>query len=128
MTKHYADKQVANWNTNDVLAYLIAENDRRFGAVYTPMGRGSKSQRWAMERGMAKRAITQHGAEIVKRWLDEELAEYRSTTEYPALTFGFAYSFRDKSLARAAAQEAKRSKRAAGQSEELSVDEMIDLL
>lgn len=124
MTKSYHDKPVNEWNVKDMHAWLIDENARRFDAEYTPMGHGSKSQRWRMEQGMLKQALQKHGGETLKRWLDEELGNYRSTTQYPALTFGFAYSYRDRSLARVAAEEKKREKRG----EELTVDEMIDLL
>jgi hypothetical protein len=115
--KHYADKPVDSWNVRDFHAYLADENKRRFGVEYSPFGRGSKGQRYGREQGQLKQALTTYGADVVKRFIDESFAEYVSTAEFPCMTWGFVYAYRDRGLQRAQVaveREKARSKRKAG--------------
>jgi hypothetical protein len=115
--RKYPDKSTAEWNVADFHAYLADENKRRFGVEYSPFGRGSKGQRWGFEQGSLKKALTTYGADVVKRFIDESFAEYASTPDFPCMTWGFVYAYRDRGLQRAqveARREKERSERKAG--------------
>lgn len=128
--KHYADKPLASWHANDFLAYLTDENKRRFGVTYSPFGRGSKSQRFGFERGTLKQAVEKYGAAVVKRFIDECFDEYASTPDFPCMTWGFVYSYRDRGLVRAQAaieREAQAERRRQQAVDDASREELRDI-
>jgi len=132
MTKRYTEKPVESWNVRDFIAYLTDENKRRFGVTYAPSGRGTKSQRWGFEQGTLKQAIDKYGSVVVRRFIDECFDEYRSTAQYPCMTWGFIYTYRDHGLQRAekaVVRERRRGEQAqANGSQELDVEELRKLL
>lgn len=91
MAKHYSEKAVADWNTNDFIAYLADEHKRRFNVDYLPAGT------WATERGMlgnwigTRKKAGKYGAEFTKRFVDLCLAEYKPNPArgYYGVSFGF---------------------------------------
>jgi hypothetical protein len=91
--KSYADKEVAQWSVNDMLAYLSDHHLARFNVDYQPFGT------WASERGQlgnwigTKRKAGKYGAEFTKRFIDLCLAEYRPTRDYPGISWGFMTGF-----------------------------------
>jgi hypothetical protein len=118
-------RDLADWNTITFHAYLADENKRRFGVEYSPFGRGSKGQRYGREQGQLKQALTTYGADVVKRFIDESFAEYASTPEFPCMTWGFVYAYRDRGLQRAQVavkSEKARSERRANSEGQADVD------
>lgn len=78
-----------HWNTTTIHAYFADKNREMFGASeYLPM------RNWSFERGVIKRALDEHGAELLHRAFDEIFAQYRPTREFPILTAGFAICYR----------------------------------
>lgn len=76
------------WNTTTVHAYFADMNRELFGMEYAPM------RNWSFEQGVIKRALTEHGAEKLRKAFDVCFREYRPTREYPMLTAGFAIAYR----------------------------------
>ncbi|MGF9711687.1 hypothetical protein [Paenibacillus naphthalenovorans] len=107
----------SDWNTLTVHAYFADMNREMYGAEpYLPM------RNWAVERGMIKRALAEHGAELLKRAFDVIFREYRPTREYPILTAGFALSYRVNTVLPRVAAEARRA--TVEDAEKPSVDEI----
>jgi hypothetical protein len=118
-------RDLADWNVTTFMAYLTDENKRKFGVEYSPFGRGSKGQRYGREQGQLKQALTTYGADVVKRFIDESFAEYNSTAEFPCMTWGFIYAYRDRGLQRA--QVAVQREQARGERKEASQPSEVDL-
>ena len=91
--KDWASIAPANWNSTTVTAYLEYLTEESVGVTYEPTGGGSKSQRWAREKGMMKRALAKYGAEVVKRFIELCFARHTPKKEYPYPSFTFAYSY-----------------------------------
>lgn len=77
-----------DWNTLTVHAYFADMNAERYGVDYLPM------RNWSFEQGIIKRALTQHGAELLHAAFNECFREYQPAPSYPILTAGFAISYR----------------------------------
>lgn len=107
--RDYRNLPTADWNVMTFLAYFAGMNAELFGAeTYCPM------RNYAFEQGALKRAITLHGAEILREACEEAFRTYRPTREYPILTAGFAISYRINAIIPGLlAQKADEARRAA---------------
>lgn len=75
MAKHYSEKPVDKWNTNDFIGYLADKHEQTYGVEYVPPGR-----QWQVERGLIGTLIGTAGKNakprkyepaLVKRFIDE---------------------------------------------------------
>lgn len=85
----------------------------------------------AMEGRLLKQMIAEHGAEVVKRFVDECYREYKPTRQYPTTNFAFMFSYmRAKVLTRVLAEIKREEERNARQTitQELSAEEFENLL
>jgi hypothetical protein len=120
--KNYADKKVADWNTNDFIAYLSDEHQRRFNVDYQPFGT------WASERGQlgnwigTRKKAGKYGAEFTKRFIDVCLAEYRPTRDYPGINFGFMTGFMKRHIQTVQLEMMRAESAAESQAEEVDED------
>ena len=113
-TKDWANIAPADWNSTTVTAYLEHLTEESVGVTYEPTGGGgSKSQRWAREKGMMKRALDKYGAEVVKRFIELCFARHTPKKEYPYPSFTFAYSYMSDQFPVAEAEIAKGRRMAA---------------
>jgi hypothetical protein len=100
MAKHYSEKEVADWNTNDFIAYLSDEHQRRFNVDYQPFGT------WASERGQlgnwigTRKKVGKYGAEFTKRFIDLCMADYKPTRDYPGVSWGFMVAYMKANIQR----------------------------
>lgn len=92
-TKDWANLPIADWNTLTFTEYLTHLTQERFSCTYEPGGGGSKSQRWARERGMLKQAQTKYGNEVLKRFIEICVNDYPAKPQYPYASFTFMYSY-----------------------------------
>ncbi|WP_238797204.1 hypothetical protein [Paenibacillus sp. EKM301P] len=69
---------------------MFAElNREHFGVeTYLPM------RNWGFEQGAIKRALAEHGADVLHESFTQIFREYKPTPDYPILTAGFAISYR----------------------------------
>ncbi|MBY0023807.1 hypothetical protein H7K28_18040 [Paenibacillus polymyxa] len=79
----------AQWNVRTVHAMFADLNREHFGVeTYLPM------RNWSFEQGVIKRALTEHGADVLHEAFTLIFREYKPTPDYPILTAGFAISYR----------------------------------
>lgn len=106
-------RNIDDWNTRTVHAFLIDETRRRFNAEYVPGGKGAKSQRWRTEQGMIKRELDRRGPRVVRKFIEICWAEYYTPNpdKYPYPTFGFMLGFMDRYWSQAEREVAKETER-----------------
>jgi len=127
--KKYNDKPVANWTTNDFLAYLSDRHLEVYGTEYLPPGRN-----WQVERGLIGTLIGTRGKnpkprkyepEVVKRFIDECFRIHRCTPQYPTVSFTWLYKWKTDVWARVVSEEAAKQRQAeAVESVGMSADEL----
>lgn len=124
----WRNRDLADWNTNTFLSFIADKTKEMYGVDYTPGGRGSKSQRWARERGMMKNAIGQYGNAVVKRFIELCWCNYRTSQpdKFPYPTWTFMYSYMDRYFAQAQAEVAREQKRE--KAKEVDYDELAEWL
>ncbi|MBU9705861.1 hypothetical protein KSP24_02840 [Paenibacillus sp. AK121] len=77
------------WNVRTVHAMFADLNREHFGVeTYLPM------RNWGFEQGVIKRALAEHGANVLHEAFTQIFREYKPTPDYPILTAGFAISYR----------------------------------
>lgn len=104
-------RDIADWNVTTFHAYLIDINKERYGTTYTPFGGGPESRRWATEKGQLKQAITKHGNEVTKAFIDKCFESHKFNPEYPTLSFGFMWAYLRDNIARAEVAVRKQEQR-----------------
>lgn len=85
--KAWCEREVSDWNTITFTEYIRDRHAELYGLPYVP-ARG-----WRSEQGMIKRMIDEHGADVVRRFIDGCFREYKPTRQYPTLTFTFMYTY-----------------------------------
>lgn len=112
MTKPKANdwqaRDLEDWNVTTFHAYLIDRNRELYGIDYVPFGKGPVSKRWSTEKGQLKQAITKHGPEVVKGFIDKCFETHRFNPDFPTLSFGFMYAYLRDNLQRAEVDVRKR--------------------
>jgi len=99
--KDWRNRAAADWTVTTFRAYLADEHERRYKIPYV-------ARSYAVEGRWLKSMIADHGAEVVKRFIDSCFDEYKPTAQYPGLNFGFMYSYqRARVLPRVLAQEVR---------------------
>ncbi|MGG0757506.1 hypothetical protein [Brevibacillus laterosporus] len=117
--KDWSNRPVDKWNTTSFTHYLTDRHTELYGLPYVP-ARG-----WRAEQGMIKRMIDEHGAEMVKRFIDGCFREYKPTRQYPTLTFTFMYTYM---RARVLAKVLREERRVTAAENVLSGDELAEWL
>ncbi|GMK47589.1 hypothetical protein PghCCS26_47190 [Paenibacillus glycanilyticus] len=111
----------SEWNVRTFHAYFSDMNAECYGSSpYLPR------RNWAFEQGALKRAIAEHGAELLRQAFDECFRTYRPTREYPILTAGFCIAYRINGIIPGlVAKKAEEERRAAElQKESVSYSEV----
>lgn len=93
--KDWRNRAIQDWNVSTVHAYLIEQHQERFGVPYYPFGS------WIIEKRMIKGIIEQHGADIVKAFIDRSMETYTPSEMYPGISFGFMFKYKNNLLQRA---------------------------
>ncbi|MCU7556601.1 hypothetical protein [Macrococcus capreoli] len=98
MAIHYSDKPVEKWNVRNLTDYLCDEHRNRFGIDYAPFGS------WQAERGTIGRVFGTarkegtHNKRLIKEWIDYVFETYKPSQQYPGISFGFAWKYRQSDL------------------------------
>jgi hypothetical protein len=94
---NYSEKAVADWSTNDFIAYLADEHKRLYGTDYLPPGR-----KWQVERGLIGTLIGTKGKnakprkyppEMLKRFIDECYRSHK-LNGYSGVNFTFLWTYK----------------------------------
>lgn len=132
MAKHYSEKAVADWSTNDFLAYLAERHLAAYGTEYTPPGRN-----WQVERGLIGGLIGTRGKnakprkyepELVKAFIDECFRQHRCTPQWPGVTFTFFWKYKTTIWQRIIAESTKAKQRETKRAETPVNNDLIDWL
>ena len=103
--KDWRNREQSDWTVATFQQYLRDTHERRYGIAYT-------ARNYAIEGRWLKTLIAEHGAEVVRKFIDACFAEYRPTREWPGLSFAFMFTYqRERVLPRVLA-EVKRKERA----------------
>ncbi|WP_180968059.1 hypothetical protein [Cytobacillus massiliigabonensis] len=100
--KDWRNREQADWTVASFQQYLKDTHEERYGIAYTTRSYGLEG-RWL------KTLITEHGAEVVRKFIDACFAEYRPTPQYPGLNFAFMFTYqRGRILPRVLAEMARQ--------------------
>jgi hypothetical protein len=114
--KDWRTREIADWNTTTFRQYLADQHEAKYGIKYT-------TRNYAVEGRWLKSMVEEHGAEIVKAFIDGCFAEYKPTLDYPGLNFAFMFSYqRARILPRVMAEVKRRAvvQQAVEETEDLS--------
>ncbi|KQL18809.1 hypothetical protein [Cytobacillus solani] len=102
--KDWRNREQADWTIATFQQYLKDAHEERYGIAYTTRSYGLEG-RWL------KTLIAEHGAEVVRKFIDACFAEYRPTPQYPGLNFAFMFTYqRGRVLPRVLAEQARKTK------------------
>lgn len=127
-SEKWRELPIEEWNVTTYTSYLTDRTRELYDVDYAPGGGGSKSQRWGREKGMMKQAQGKYGNKVLREFITICLREYSPSGTYLHPTFTFMYSFMDRYFAQAQAEVARGDKREETQEDELSAEEIRDLL
>lgn len=126
--KAYWKHDISEWNTLSFTEYLKDKHEEVFGIPYVPF-RG-----WQTENGMiadwigTKTKERKYSNLVVREFIDECFETYKPTQQYPGTSFGFCYTYRRDVLQRVMARKKKDEDNKKVVSEQLSIDDVLDLL
>jgi hypothetical protein len=126
--KDWRNRPIADWNCTTFHAFIIDKTAELYGHTYAPGGRGSKAQRWSLEKGMLKRAQQQYGNEVLRQFIEICWSEYRTTKpdQFPYPTFVFMYSWMDRYFDRAVAEVTKEKRREEATDDTEAIEDLSD--
>lgn len=126
MALHYTDKPVEKWNVKNLTDYLCDEHSKRFGIDYAPFGS------WQAERGTIGRVFGTakkdgtHDKRLIYDWINYVFETYKPSAQYPGISFGFAWKYRQGDLQ--VVQKRKINEEKTKEIESQSVDDVADWL
>jgi hypothetical protein len=84
--KDWRNLPTDKWTVTTVRQYLADQHEAKYGIAYV-------TRSHAIEGHFIKSMIAEHGADIVRKFIDGCFAEYKPTRDYPGLSFAFMYSY-----------------------------------
>jgi hypothetical protein len=114
--KDWRNLPVDNWTVTTFRQYLADKHEQHYGIKYT-------ARNYAVEGRWLKSMVAEHGAEVVKAFIDGCLKEYRPTQDYPGINFAFMFSYQRSRILPRVMAEVKRKQgvqRAVEETEDLS--------
>lgn len=103
--KDWRNREQSDWVVATFQQYLKDTHEERCGIAYT-------ARNYGLEGRWLKSMLAEHGAAILRKFIDACFAEYRPTPQYPGLNFAFMHTYqRERVLPRILA-EVKRKERA----------------
>lgn len=94
----YKDKDIEQWNVNDLLKYMEDRHRELFNCEYQPFGS------WQMERGMIGNAFgtTRKNGDypkiVIKAFVDYCFNNFKPNANYRGVNFGFIFTYRKNVL------------------------------
>lgn len=120
--KDWRNRETPDWTVATFQQYLKDMHELRYGIAYTARNYGIEG-RWL------KSMIAEHGAEVVRKFIDACFEEYRPTAQYPGLNFAFMFTYqRSRILPRVLAEVAKEQRRVERQETKVDVEELAEWL
>lgn len=107
--KDWRNREQSDWVVATFQQYLKDTHEERYGIAYV-------ARNYGLEGRWLKSMLAEHGAAILRKFIDACFAEYRPTPQYPGLNFAFMFTYqRERVLPRILAEqlaEVKRKERA----------------
>jgi hypothetical protein len=85
-TKDFENLPIDKWNATTYRAFMADLHQRKYGIPYV-------ANNMAVEGKFLKNMYTEYGQEVTKRFIAKCFETYKPTPRYPALNFGFMYSY-----------------------------------
>lgn len=102
--KDWRNREQADWTVATFQSYLRDEHEERYGIAYT-------TRNYGLEGRWLKTLIAEHGADVVRKFIDACFAEYRPTPQYPGLNFAFMFTYQRARILPRVLAEVKRKER-----------------
>jgi hypothetical protein len=109
-TKDWRNLPIEQWNITTFHAMAIDLTRERFGVDYQPGGPGAMTTKWSREKGMLKTEQGRYGNEVLRKFIEYNIENYRPTIEYPFINVWFMMTYRKVDFAKVqviVAQETK---------------------
>jgi hypothetical protein len=103
--KDWRNRDIADWNTTTFRQYLADQHEAKYAIKYT-------TRNFAIEARWLKSMIAEHGAEIVKAFIEGCFAEYKPTRDYPGLNFAFMFTYQRARILPRVMSDMKRKEQA----------------
>lgn len=103
--KDWRNRAQSDWVVATFQQYLKDTHEERYGIAYTARSYGLEG-RWL------KSMLAEHGAAVLRKFIDACFAEYRPTQQYPGLNFAFMFSYQRERVLPRVLVEVKRKERA----------------
>lgn len=84
--KDWRQRDIADWTVGTFRQFIADQHFERYGIAYT-------ARNYAIEARWLKAMIAEHGADVVRKFIEACFKEYRPTSQYPGLNFAFMYSY-----------------------------------
>jgi hypothetical protein len=119
--KDWRNLPTTEWTVTTFRQYLADQHEQRYAIKYT-------TRSFAVEGRWLKSMIAEHGAEIVKAFIDGCFAEYKPTRDYPGLNFAFMFSYQRARILPRVMADMKRIKRYQTSVDDRDLDNIKDWL
>ena len=117
--KDWQNRDIADWNTTTFRQFLADQHEAKYGIKYT-------TRSFAIEGRWLKAMIAEHGAEVVRAFIEACFAEYKPTRDYPGLNFAFMFSYqRARILPRVLADVKRRQAVVRTEVENVEIDDWL---
>lgn len=114
--RDWRNRETADWTVATFQQYLKDTHEQRYGIAYITRSYGLEG-RWL------KTMLAEHGAEVLRAFIDACFAEYRPTAQYPGLNFAFMFTYQRARILPRVLAEFKRAKEAEARRQETQIDE-----
>ncbi|PFP30200.1 hypothetical protein COJ96_05660 [Bacillus sp. AFS073361] len=94
-----------SWTVTTFRQFLYDQHEAKYGIKYT-------TRSFAIEGRWIKAMVAEHGAEVVKAFIEGCLAEYKPTRDYPGLNFSFMFTYQRARVLPRVLAEVKRKEQA----------------
>ena len=84
--KDWRNLPTADWTVTTFRQFLADQHEAKYGIKYT-------TRNFAIEARWLKSMIAEHGAEVVRAFIEACFADYKPTRDYPGLAFSFMFSY-----------------------------------
>ena len=114
--KDWRNLPTDKWTVTTFRQFLADQHEAKYGIKYT-------TRNFAIEARWLKSMVAEHGAEVVRAFIEACFAEYRPTRDYPGLSFSFMFSYqRARVLPRVLSEMKRRAAVKQAETEEFDDD------
>jgi hypothetical protein len=118
--KDWRNLPTSDWTVTTFRQFLADQHEAKYGIKYT-------TRNFAIEARWLKSMVAEHGAEVVRAFIEACFVEYKPTRDYPGLSFSFMFSYqRARVLPRVLADMKRKAIVEESKKRAVEEDEQID--